>query len=143
MHGKKLQTSNQGLTLAGVNTCHQNGITERHIWELQQMARTILLHAQHRWPQVISTNLWPYALHMANKALNATPSSRTKVVPLEAFANVKVASNPKHWHHFVCPAYALKQDLQDPPASSLYSHRPSLGSIWANSPCIQGTLHWC
>jgi len=47
------QTSNQGLTFAGVNAHHQNGIAERHIQELQQMARTMLLHAQHRWLQAV------------------------------------------------------------------------------------------
>jgi len=62
------QTSNQGLTFAGVNAHYQNDIAKRCMGELQRMARTMLLHAQHRWPQVVSTNLGPYALCMANEA---------------------------------------------------------------------------
>jgi len=55
-------------------------------------------------------NLWPYAVWMACNALNHTPqSSGDKLVPVKAFARVKVA---KHWHHFACPAYVLQQDLQ-------------------------------
>ncbi len=50
---------------------------------------------------------------MACDALNHTPqSSGDKLVPLKAFARVKVTSNPKHWHHFACQAYVLQQDLQ-------------------------------
>ncbi len=33
-------------------------------------------------------------------------------MPIESFTGTKVASNPKHWHLFGCPAYILVQDLQ-------------------------------
>jgi Reverse transcriptase (RNA-dependent DNA polymerase) len=104
----------QGLSFAGVNAHHQNGRAERRIRELQQTARTMLIHAQRRWPTAISANLWPYAMRLANDALNATP--RIKVTdnqsPLSLFAGASVDSNPIHWHHFGCPVYVLDNALQ-------------------------------
>jgi hypothetical protein len=39
----------QGVTYAGVNAHHQNGIAVRRIWELQELARAMLIHANARW----------------------------------------------------------------------------------------------
>ncbi len=104
----------QGLTFARVAVHHQNGVAERQIWELQEMAHTMLIHAHHRWPSAITPNLWPYALRMANDAINVMPNLKSKdaQTPIEAFTRTKVASNPKHWHLFGCQAYVLVQDLQ-------------------------------
>ncbi|KAI2502104.1 hypothetical protein MHU86_12334 [Fragilaria crotonensis] len=63
----------QGLTFAGVNAHHQNGVAERRICELQDMARTMLIHANSRWPDAITANLWPYAVRAANDAINHSP----------------------------------------------------------------------
>ncbi len=55
-----------------------------------------------------------YALRMANDAINVMPNLKFKDawMPIESFTGTKVASNPKHWHSFGCPAYVLVQDLQ-------------------------------
>jgi hypothetical protein len=69
----------QGLTFAGVNAHHQNGIAERRIHTLQELiACTMILHANKRWPKAISTNLWPYAIQMANDVLKKTPHLQDK-----------------------------------------------------------------
>ncbi len=51
---------------------------------------------------------------MANDAINIMPNLKLKdaQMPIESFTGTKVASNPKHWHSFGCPAYILVQDLQ-------------------------------
>ena len=49
----------QGLTFAAVGAHHSNGKAERRIRELQEMARTMLIHAHKRWPEAISAHLWP------------------------------------------------------------------------------------
>ena len=74
----------------------------------------MLIHAHRRWPSAITANLWPYAITMANDAINATPNLKLKdgSTPIELFAKTKVASNPKHWHHFGCPVYVLEDALQ-------------------------------
>ena len=68
------ETHNQTLRFAAVGAQHQNGHAERRIRELQDIARTMLIHANKRWPTAITTNLWPYAIRMANEVLNNTPS---------------------------------------------------------------------
>jgi hypothetical protein len=64
----------QGMTYAGVNAHHQNGIAERRIRELQELARAMLIHASSRWKGSVTANLWPYAIRTANEAINHTPS---------------------------------------------------------------------
>jgi hypothetical protein len=127
----------QGLTFAGVNAHHQNGIAERRIKELQDMARTMLIHAQQRWPDAISTNLWPYAIRMANDAINAAPSAKLEGnnTPLAVFSGSQVATNPKHWHHFGCPAYVLKEALQGSTGIfHKWNDRSKLGVYLGRSP---------
>ena len=63
----------QTISYCGVNAHFQNGVAEKRIRDLQDQARTMMLHAKARWPQAISVNLWPYALRMANDVRNSTP----------------------------------------------------------------------
>ena len=107
-----VQQSAQMLSFCGVNAHWQNGLAEKRIRDLQDLARTMLIHANHRWPEAITPNLWPYALRMANDVLNSTPMSRVGDSPLNAFAGSKVAINPRHFHTFGCPAYVLDDHLQ-------------------------------
>jgi hypothetical protein len=102
----------QTLSFCGVNAHFQNGVAERRIRELQDMARTMLIHANRRWSQAITANLWPYALRMANDAFNSTPDITRNVTPIEAFAGTKIATNPKHFFHFGCPVYVLSNAMQ-------------------------------
>ena len=64
---------NQRLTFAGVNAHYQNGVAERRIREIQEMARTMMVHANRRWPSCFSTMLWSYVIRMANNIYNNTP----------------------------------------------------------------------
>jgi hypothetical protein len=66
----------QGTSYTGVNAHHQNGMAERRVRELQDLARTILIHSKNaRWKDSISTHLWPYyAVRTTNDAINHTPS---------------------------------------------------------------------
>jgi len=55
-------SQHQQLTLCGVNAHHQNGITERFIRTITERARTMLIHAMLCWPDVITEDLWPFAV---------------------------------------------------------------------------------
>ena len=66
-------TKRQGLTFTRVNAHHQNGKAEVSIQHLQEMARTSMIHANKRWPDSITTNLWRYTTRMSNESINATP----------------------------------------------------------------------
>ncbi|CAJ1958095.1 unnamed protein product [Cylindrotheca closterium] len=62
----------QSISFAGVNAHHQNGRAEARIKHIQDMARTLLIHATKRWPKAINARLWPFAVRMANLSINAT-----------------------------------------------------------------------
>jgi hypothetical protein len=49
----------QALTFAGVGAHHSNGMAERRIKEVQDMAQTMLIHAMKRWQSCSSMHLWP------------------------------------------------------------------------------------
>ncbi len=128
--------SGQGLTFAGVNAHHQNGIAERRIRELQELARTMLIHSNSRWPTCVSANLWPYALRTANDVINHTPSFQDKDLrsPMELFLNTRVVSNPKHWKPFGCPIDVLHNNLQGRNPFHKWRHRARLGLYLGMSP---------
>jgi hypothetical protein len=52
----------QKLIFCGVNAHFQNGRAEQRSRDLQDGARTSLLHAIKKWPSTITMNLWPYAM---------------------------------------------------------------------------------
>jgi GAG-pre-integrase domain len=136
----------QGLSFAGVNAHHQNGRTERRIRELQQLARTMLIHAQRRWPTAVTANLWPYALRMANDAINSLPSlKRTDgKSPMSIFARSMVLPNSKHWHHFGCPVYVLAEALQKGDIHHKWKERTrALVCTLADRLNMHGRWRWC
>ena len=104
----------QGMTFAATNAHHQNGKAEVRIKHLQDLARTMLIHANKRWPEAVNSHLWPYAMRMANDSINATPwlSDNQLRSPQQIFSGTKVQENPKHWFHFGCPVFVLDDNLQ-------------------------------
>jgi len=126
----------QGMTFAAVNAHHQNGIAERRIRELQELARAMLTHANARWSDTITANLWPYAIRNANDAVNHTPSMQdaARRSPVEIFSNSKVATNPKHWKPFGCPTYVLTNELQSNRPFHKWSQRSRAGVYLGRSP---------
>ena len=103
----------QPLTFVGVNAHHQNGLAERRIREIQELERTMLIHASKRWPKCVTANLWPYAIWMANDVLNETPSFQDdqRRTPQQVFSGSNVLPNTKHWKPLGCPVYVLENSL--------------------------------
>ena len=108
--------NHQGLSFAGVNAHHQNGVAEKRIRDLTDMARTSLMHAQQRWPTAVHTALWPYAFRMAQESLNEAPrysrSNHEQLSPVEMFSRSNIKPNPKYWQAFGCPTCVLANELQ-------------------------------
>ena len=117
-----------------MNAHFQNGIAERRIRELQEQARTMLIHANKRWPTTVNAYLWPYAIRMANDLYNATPDLKRKHTPIEAFSGTKVTMNPNHWSHFGCPVYVLDSDLQERKKINKWQYRARVGCYLGQSP---------
>jgi hypothetical protein len=67
-------TKNKGqdMSYAGLGAHHQNGRAEKRIRDMQDLARTSLIHAIKRWPSTIDVRLWPYAIRKAAHSLNYT-----------------------------------------------------------------------
>ena len=82
-------------------TQHQNGVAERMIQSLQNMART-MLHEAH-----VAEGLWPEAMRTAAYLRNRSPTSalNNKMTPYEVWHGKKPSL--AHVRPFSCPAYAL------------------------------------
>jgi hypothetical protein len=88
-------------------------VAERKIWALQDQARTMLIHAQSRWPEAVTANIWPYAVRLANEVLNATPAkAQEPKSSQELFHGVDTRPNLKKFQPFACPAFVLDNRLQ-------------------------------
>jgi hypothetical protein len=60
------------LTFCAIGTHLLNGIAKRFIAMITQWARTVLLHAVAKWPDVIKEDTWTYALQHAINFHNAS-----------------------------------------------------------------------
>ena len=58
---KAVTDANQTISFCGAYAHFQNGKAEKRIRDLQDKARTGLLHCVSRWTKASSTHLWPYA----------------------------------------------------------------------------------
>ena len=130
------RSKQQILTFAGVNAHHQNGIAERRIRTLQEMARAMMIHAHKRWPAAITPNLWPYAVKIANDSLNETPNmgDTNKRSSIQLFSNTNVQPNPKHAKTFGSPVYVLDNSLQSGSHLHKWSQRSKVGIYLGRSP---------
>jgi hypothetical protein len=126
--------SQQTITFCGANAHFQNSIAEKCIRDLQDLARTMLVHAKHRWPQAINAHLWPYALCMANDVHMHAPLRNGKA-PLDLFSQVaSTTAIPKHFHSFGCPVYVLSNTMQGGGKGSKWDERARVGIYLGNSP---------
>ena len=105
----------QGLAFAVLNDHHQNGLVERSIRSLQDLARCQMIHSQHRWPYTIPSNLWPYEIQHAAEIINENPCRCINYTstPIQFFSKSEVYSNPRHWQPLFCPVYVLSNPLSE------------------------------
>jgi hypothetical protein len=130
------ENNKQRITFTGVHAHHTNGMAEKRIRDLQDLARAMLLHASTKWNSHISANLWPYAIRMANEVLNSTPCPQleTRQTPQQVFDRTKVLPNPKHFNPFGCPVYVLATPLQNGSGYHKWKERSRVGIYLGSSP---------
>jgi hypothetical protein len=85
---------------------------------LQATARTILLHAMSRWPEVITEAFWPFALQHAANLHNHTVRDGGQQSPWELFTGAPSTRRLQDFHVFGSPVYVLHKSLQDHPGSA-------------------------
>ena len=126
----------QPLTFASVGAHHQNGLAERRIRELQDTARTMLIHANRRWPIAVDAHLWPFALRTANEIFNITPNLQDPAgrSPLQVFSDSPVDVNVKHYKPFGCPVYVLDPSIQEGKKAKKWTERSKVGIYLGQSP---------
>ena len=114
-----VSAANQKITFCGVGAHHQNGIVENMIGLLTRSSRTNLLHAKQRWPQAISTILWPYALKAACATYNDLHLDENGASPESKFASVDCAPVLSNRHPWGCPVFVLTEKAQNGKAPKL------------------------
>src|SRR6056300_23197 len=133
---EECRRNKQGLTFAGVNAHHSNGHAELHIRSLQDLTRAMLIHHNRRWRMPGTVHLWPYALRMANDAINESPNLKDKLgrSPLQMFSNTNIQLHEKHWVPFGCPTYVLNSKLQSGNSLNKWESRARVGIYLGRSP---------
>ena len=105
---KDVEEKGQTISFCGVRAHFQNGIAERRIRDLQERARTMLIHAQNKWPHAIDASLWPYAIRLTCDIDNNTLRTGMHQSRSEIFSSVQIQPRLKYYHTFGCPAYVLR-----------------------------------
>ena len=102
----------QRLRFCGTNAHHQNGVAERAIQSVSNMARALILHSSTHWKNGIDSSLWPMAVDYATHIYNTTPNLKG-ICPADIFTGSTV---PRHrlldLHVWGCPVYILDPKLQ-------------------------------
>ena len=95
------------MSYCGAGAHHQNAVVESRIKQVCHGGRTILLHAKRKWPDVISTILWPYAIQeIIKQHIRLTLDDNGKS-PLEKFTGLMDDMVPTNFHTWGCPVYIL------------------------------------
>jgi hypothetical protein len=106
-----IHDTHQLLRFCGTNAHHQNGVAERDIQSISNIARAMILHASMHWKEGIDASIWPMAITYATHIYNSTP--KDGVSPLDIFTGSTV---PRHrlmdMHVWGCPVYVVDPKVQ-------------------------------
>jgi hypothetical protein len=127
-----VQQKGQTISFCGVGAHFQNGIAEKRIRDLQDSARTMLIHANRRWPSAITVNLWPYALSLAADIRNATSNRPDGRPPLNLLSSTTPTPLLKDFHTFGCPVYVLDKRMQSATKMQKWLERSRVGIYVGN-----------
>ncbi|EJK58187.1 hypothetical protein THAOC_21711, partial [Thalassiosira oceanica] len=133
----------QKLTFCAVGAHHQNGLIENRNKQLTLGARTLLLDGMRKWPQMIDTMFWPFALRAQADRMNKLHLDKDDKTPESKLYNVPLTDIPvKNFHPLFCPVYVLDHRLHNaggagPPK---WEPRSRIGVYCGHSPFHAGNV---
>ena len=131
----------QQLTFCGVGAHHQNALAESKIKEICYGGRTVLLHAKRKWPSVISTILWPFAVQSIVDRHNRLSLDENGKSPLEQFAKTSDDIRAEDFHTWGCPVFVLEAPNQSGSiGTSKWEPRTRVGIYLGRSPSHAGNV---
>ena len=130
----------QTISYCGVGAHHQNAVAESKIKTVCYGARTILLHAKRKWPEVIKTILWPYAMQSIVERHNRLSLDANGRSPLEKFSRTADEIDPTDFHTWGCPTYVLEEANQGAIGTPKWEPRSHAGIYLGHSPCHAGSV---
>ena len=112
---ENIEMNEQRLRFSGVGAHHQNGVAERSIRAIVQLARAVLLHSTLMWPDQANLKLWPYVMHQAVYIYNHIPKPDSGLASIKLLSKTKFPSydHLNRFHVFGCPVFVLDPKLQD------------------------------
>ena len=98
----------------------------------------MLIHANHRWPEVIQPCLYPFALNQAEFNLNNLRLGKYRKSRAKTFSAMHNKINIRHYHTFSCPVYVLNARLQGAIFIPKRDGRVRVGGYVGRSPIHPG-----
>ena len=112
---------------------HWQNLAERYIRIFTERARTSLLDAISHWPDIITQDLWPFALKLAVDVHNNTPGP-SGLTPTEIFCGAKDRNRLADFHPFGCPVFVLEASLRQGHKLPKWQPRSRMAVYLGNSP---------
>jgi hypothetical protein len=109
---KHIREHEQLIRYCGANAHHKNGVAERGVQSVSNMARALMLHASSHWKDGIDASLWPMAVQYATYLYNHLPNAQG-LCPADLFTGSTIPRHRlKDIHVWGCPVYVLDPQLQ-------------------------------
>ena len=115
MFVEHIHAHKQRLRFCGANTHHKNGVAERAVQSVSNMARALILQASAHWKDGIDSTLWPMAVTYATHLYNHLPNAQG-LCPADVFTGSTV---PRHRsveryssEGAICDAYTYTVQIQ-------------------------------
>ena len=90
---EEMKNKKQNLTFCGVGSHHQNDKAEDMIKIIFNPARSVLIHAMHRWPDATTQSLWPHAVSLAVDVRSRCKLDKNVLSLLDKLSTVKQIIN--------------------------------------------------